>query len=182
MKKKAGVVVMGMGVLLGGRVQAAGMGFEAASSDTGDVQAYRLVADWDLQKHWFPRGNWYLNAYLEADVSFWNGKSGDQDNDSLGEVGFTPILLRWQKDPKAGGFAPFIEWGEGVHVLSDPGIADQDLGVLLQFGSHAGLGARFGQDGRYELAYRFQHLSNAGIGDDNDGINFHFLRFVYWMP
>jgi hypothetical protein len=29
------------------------------------------------------------------------------------------------------------------------------------------------------LSYRYQHLSNAGIKQPNQGINFHLLRFQY---
>jgi hypothetical protein len=29
------------------------------------------------------------------------------------------------------------------------------------------------------LLYRFQHLSNASLGDDNPGINFHVLHLGY---
>jgi hypothetical protein len=30
-----------------------------------------------------------------------------------------------------------------------------------------------------DLGYRYQHLSNAGLGDSNPGINFHLVRLAY---
>ena len=32
---------------------------------------------------------------------------------------------------------------------------------------------------KYDLGYRFQHLSNADIKKPNDGINFNQIRFSY---
>ena len=47
--------------------------------------------------------------------------------------------------------------------------------IPFAFGSHVGLGARLGDNGAYELMYRYQHQSNAGLGERNPGINFHVL-------
>jgi len=37
----------------------------------------------------------------------------------------------------------------------------------------------FGRHGQYELGYRYQHISNAGIKRPNDGLNLHMLRLGY---
>jgi lipid A 3-O-deacylase len=87
-------------------------------------------------------------------------------------------VLRWQRDP-AHGFAPFAEIGVGAHGHTEDGISDEDFDIPFAFGSHIGLGARFGAQGRYEVIYRFQHLSNAGLGDENPGINFHAVQLGY---
>jgi hypothetical protein len=44
---------------------------------------------------------------------------------------------------------------------------------------HIGLGCRFGGKRSYEVGYRFQHMSNAGIKRPNAGMNFHQLRVQY---
>jgi hypothetical protein len=41
------------------------------------------------------------------------------------------------------------------------------------------VGLGFGDKGRYELMYRYQHLSNADIEDPNQGINLHLVSFGY---
>ena len=57
-------------------------------------------------------------------------------------------------------------------------VLDFDHGFA--FGSHLGLGVRFGTCDCVELSYRFQHLSNAGLGGgDNPGINFNMIRLGY---
>ena len=58
------------------------------------------------------------------------------------------------------------------------GIAE-NFGSSFQFGDHIGAGVRFGDKGRYDVGYRYQHLSNAGIKEPNQGINFHQLRLQY---
>jgi lipid A 3-O-deacylase len=50
-----------------------------------------------------------------------------------------------------------------------------------QFGSHVGIGARFGNKDAFELSYRYQHISNASIKHPNNGINFNILRVGYWF-
>ena len=32
---------------------------------------------------------------------------------------------------------------------------------------------------KFEIGYRAKHLSNAGLDDNNPGINFHMIRFGY---
>ncbi len=119
---------------------------------------------------WFVAGYWDLSlAYMESDV----------DNSNLYDVGVTPVL-RLQRDADlSSGVSPFSEIGIGAHLLSETTLGGHDLDSALQFASHVGVGLGFGGKGRYELAYRFQHLSNADIGDDNDGVDLHLLKFAY---
>ena len=75
--------------------------------------------------------------------------------------------------------SPFFEFGLGAHVHTDDSIGNKNFDIPFAFGSHVGGGLRFGSQAQYELIYRFQHLSNAGLGDDNPGINFHVLSLGY---
>ena len=45
-------------------------------------------------------------------------------------------------------------------------------------GQH-GQDGRFGPGGEFEALYRYQHQSNAGLGDDNPGVNFHLFTLGY---
>jgi hypothetical protein len=119
---------------------------------------------------WFVAGYWDLSlAYLESDV----------DNSDLYDIGITPVL-RLQRDADlSSGVSPFSEIGIGAHLLSETEIGGHDLDTALQFGSHLGIGLGFGDKGRYEVTYRYQHLSNTDLGDDNDGVDFHLLKFAY---
>ena len=53
------------------------------------------------------------------------------------------------------------------------------LGGKFRFGDLIGFGGLLGAKDRFEVGYGFQHLSNAGISDPNDGINFHQIRLGY---
>ena len=67
------------------------------------------------------------------------------------------------------------EGGVGLHLHTRNEINDKNFDIPFAFGSHLGVGARFGGNGQYELMYRYQHQSNAGLGDSNPGMNFHVL-------
>ena len=116
--------------------------------------------------------NWLGKAYLEASISYWDGEAGRTNNDSLVDFGLTPVL-RMQK--KGEGVQPFAEFGIGAHLHTEDSIGNENFDIPFAFGSHIGLGFKFGPRSKYELLYRFQHLSNASLGDDNPGINFHVV-------
>ena len=159
-------------------------------SDSGDKYAFLLeggTTDGDAEADRFGGSirrnfdrvliegrNWLGKAYLEASLSYWDGETGRTSNDSLVDFGLTPVM-RIQK--KGEGFQPFAEFGIGAHLHTEDSIGDENFDIPFAFGSHIGLGFRFGPRSKYEFLYRFQHLSNASLGDDNPGINFHVLSF-----
>lgn len=142
-----------------------------------EVDRYGGAVRWDLPFSFGQTGDWALGTYLELSVTYWDGTNGTEGEDGLVDFGLTPVL-RYQRNP-AYGIAPFVELGVGAHVHTEDGIGDRDFDIPFAFGTHVGAGLRFGQQGRYELVYRFQHLSNAGIGDENPGINFHAVQLGY---
>jgi hypothetical protein len=56
---------------------------------------------------------------------------------------------------------------------------DRRLGSAFQFADHIGFGILFGEHKQFELGYRFQHISNGGIKQPNQGLNLNLLHFVY---
>jgi len=79
-----------------------------------------------------------------------------------------------------GAVAPYLEAAVGLHLLSHTSVSlERRFSTAFQFGNHLGLGLRFGSQRAFDLGYRFQHLSNAGIKRPNQGINFHQVRFQY---
>jgi hypothetical protein len=133
-----------------------------------------LIHPWNRQ--WFTGGNWYLTGYWEASVGRWH--SSASGGKTLWDLGLTPVFrLQTRAD---SGWRPYVEGAIGVHVLSHTHVnAERDLGSAFQFGDHLGVGLVFGDRGQFDLGYRFQHLSNAGIQKRNDGIDFQQLRFTY---
>jgi len=147
------------------------------SESDDDVNRFGGALKWDWSARWFTDGDWYLSGQWELGGSYWDGDKGRTGNDSLGDFEFTPVFQLMRND--TGGIVPFFEFGVGAHVHTEDSIGNKDFDIVFAFGSHVGAGMRFGEGGRYELTYRFQHLSNAGLGDDNPGINFHLLHLGY---
>jgi hypothetical protein len=68
-----------------------------------------------------------------------------------------------------GGFSPtFLS----RHVFSE-----KDVGTYVQFTSHVGLNWDFAA--HWQLAYRFEHISNAGLSSHNPGLNLHVFGLTY---
>ncbi len=155
-----------------------GVALELGTADSDeDVDRFGFSLKWDWSAQWFAEGDWYLGGYWELGGAYWDGDDGRTGNDSLGDFHLTPVF-RWQRKQGAA-IAPFLELGVGAHVHTDDSIGDKDFDIPFSFGSHLGGGFRFGSRRQYELLYRFQHLSNAGLGDDNPGINFHVVHLGY---
>lgn len=147
------------------------------SAGDSNIDRYGAIATLDWNVKWLKSGNWFLGGYWEAGVDFWDSDPGRTGNDSLVDVHVTPVF-RYQRETDTG-FAPFLEFGVGPHGHTESEIEDKDFDIGFAFGSHVGGGIRFGDQGRYEILYRFQHLSNASLGDKNPGVNFHLVHFGY---
>ena len=147
---------------------------EAGGGDR--VQMARFGTTWQWNKQWFTEGHWHLTGYWEADAGYWHA-SGPGGKDLI-EAGFTPVFrLR----PNAiGGTQPYWEAGVGVRILSSTQVDDdRDLGSALQFAEHLGFGFTFGGKSRYDLGYRLQHISNAGLQEPNNGMTLQQVRLSY---
>ena len=157
-----------------------GMSFEYGHSDSSNssVNMYRVGVQWDWSKKLVEAGNWHLGGYWESDFSYWTNNSFAKTNSGLVEFGFTPVFRIQQTTRSA--LSPYLEAGVGLHLLSRTSVSTQrQFGSAFQFGDHIGVGVRFGDKGHYDIGYRYQHLSNAGIKGPNQGINFHELRLQY---
>ncbi len=80
----------------------------------------------------------------------------------------------------AGEIRPYIEAGGGLRLLTHPTISNNfSVSTAFQFAPTAGVGVQFGQRQQYQVGYRFEHVSNAGIKEPNPGINFHQFYVQY---
>jgi len=156
--------------------------FVALEGGTGEESAERIgvAGGWRWGRGWSLPGGLHLSGYWELSLSYWNGDEGRTGNDALVEGGFAPVFYI-HSEAKPLGITPFIEGAVGVHLMSDTELGDKDFDIPFAFGSHAGVGLRFGPKDQIELGYRFQHLSNADLGDPNPGINFHLIRLLYYF-
>ncbi len=157
------------------------MSFEYGHSDSSNVNVnlYRVSAQWDWNKKLISMGSWHLGGYWETSFGYWdNSNTFGKTHDSIFDVGATPVF-RLQPNNSAG-FSPYAELGVGLHLLSHTSLSMQrQFGSSFQFGDHVGAGVRFGSKGQYDLGYRYQHLSNAGIKQPNQGVNFNQIRLQY---
>jgi lipid A 3-O-deacylase len=150
-----------------------GVSIEAGGGDGTDMA--RVAIQWDWKQRWFQGADWHVGGYWELGLGYWSRDALPAENDKIVEIGFTPVF-RIQGNGLSG---PYAEAGIGAHLLSRTQIGDKRLSTKFQFGDHIGFGYRFGERGAWDLGYRFQHLSNAGIKKPNDGINFHQVRLQY---
>jgi hypothetical protein len=145
-----------------------------------DVDMYQGGVQYDFGVQWLEVGNWHVGAYAEFTVGYWDNKSPRATHASIWDVGLTPVLRIQQTDKSS--VSPFLEGGIGIHYLSETSVSDdRRFGCNLSFGDHVGAGITFGPRNAFELMYRYQHLSNAGICSPNQGINFNEIRLAYWF-
>ncbi len=150
------------------------------NSSNANVDLYRVGLQWDWNKRWLENGNWHLGGYWDLQAGYWDNSSADKTNSGLAELAFTPVFRIQQT--QRGSFSPYLELGVGAHLLSETSVStERRFSTAFQFGSHAGIGARFGPKNAFDVGYRYQHISNASIKKPNNGINFHILRLGYWF-
>jgi len=164
-------------LLLSGNVWAVdGVSFELGNGDSTDTA--RVGAIWNWDKKWFTEGDWLVTGFWEATAGTWRGKSSVGNNQTVIDLGITPVFRFQQKNPS--GIAPYAEAAIGFHMISPTFIyANRKFGSSFQFGDHVGFGVRMGEHQQYDLGYRYQHLSNGGIKKPNQGINLSEVHFAY---
>lgn len=143
-----------------------------------DTRLLRLNYSVGNDRRWPAQNDWSWGYAWETNLSYWylyRNKEGDQD---LFELGLTPNF-RIERNRASHWGRPYMEAGLGVHLLSLARIGERELGSHFQFGTHVGFGIHFGNREQWELAWRYQHLSNAGLKEPNPGINFGMVRFGY---
>lgn len=141
------------------------------------TQVVRVGAQWNWSSKWWQSNGTHIGGYWDADLAQWRGtRFGDTSDatQNITEAGFTPVF-RFARDDQLGLYG---ELGIGVHYLS--GIYNNNgkrLSTHFQFGDHLGIGYVFSN--ALDLGLRFQHFSNGGYQEPNDGINFLALRVRY---
>ena len=158
------------------------MSFEYGDSDStnADVKLYRIGAAVGLeQAAGSTPADWHLGGYWDLSLGYWDNRQPCRRRiRSITEIGLTPVF-RLQRTIRLE-FRRIVEAAIGFHFLSATSVSpERKFGSSFQFGDHLGAGLRFGDKGHYDVSYRYQHLSNAGIKDPNQGINFHQLRLQY---
>ena len=145
-----------------------GMSVEAGGGNGVDVA--RIGAQWKWDKRWLEGAEYHVGGYWDAQIGYWNGAT------DIADFSLTPTF-RLERNQ---GYGLYAEGAIGFHYLSSRNVTStKQPSTNFEFGDHLGVGYRFGDQGRYDVQLRFQHLSNAGIKHPNPGINFTLVRFQY---
>ena len=138
-----------------------------AGHGSGDTHLLRAAAQWERPRKWFAGRPWHVSYLWEASFGGWTGGHG-----KVYDFAFTP-LFRLERSARS----PYFEAAVGFHLLSDLDVGTgSEFSSRFQFGDHVGAGVRFGDEGRYDLGVKLQHLSNGGLRNPNPGINFLIVR------
>lgn len=147
--------------------------------DSIDADIYRLGLQNRWARTWFNEGAWNMGGYWDAEIAYMEADAAPGENGELYDFSLTPVFRLQRDTTLSSGVSPFAEAGIGAHLFSETSLASENLSTAVQFGSLLGLGLGFGKRGQYELAYRYQHISNANIKTPNDELNLHMLRLGY---
>jgi hypothetical protein len=142
----------------------AGFSITSFSHPFVQSEAYSL---WNLPWTVHMGTNWSLKPKLELTLG---GLTGHSDASFVGTVGPT-LELRHQKCPV------YLTGGSHPTILSRDTFGDRDMGCLFEFTSHLGLGWDITE--KWNVEYRFQHMSNAGLGSSNPGLNMNLIGVGY---
>jgi hypothetical protein len=121
-----------------------------------------------------------LNLDLEYYLEGWIGGTTGGPQDAI-EFGVNPIGFKISYD--AGQpFVPYFTGGIGVMYT---GLGGMRLGGPFEFNETVGMGLEMfpREDWAVTLGFRYRHISNAGISDDNLGLDTLFGQIgLSWYP
>ena len=142
-------------------------GVRAGRSEPPSVYHAEVYGDWRLP--WAASvGRGFAISTFASGAAGW---IGDSNHDTaIGSLG-PSFRLTYDDLPVAlvGGSSPTL--------IGRNRIGGRNLGSAFQFTSHIGVALNIGF--ATEIGYRLQHLSNAGLGNDNPGLNSQVV-FVGW--
>jgi len=120
-----------------------------------------------------------VNFKLSDNNSLWLHLEGDieiiSDDKTTFVFGAAPMLRYYLLDNAS--IKPFVEAGAGPNLISRSKVENRELGGSFIFSVMGGAGIEFKSG--MKIAYRFRHLSNAGLYEHNDSINAHCLMLSF---
>lgn len=122
---------------------------------------------WNIPTLWDLGAAWTLRPQVDLSAGWLSGRGED------GFVGTMGPVFKLAQDR----FPLSLTGGISATFLSRETFGNKDFGIWYQFTSHLGLQLRVGS--HLDLGYRFQHMSNAGLGCHNPGLNLNMFTVGY---
>lgn len=141
-------------------------GISMHSSANRFIQS-EIYSTWNLAPSQDLGRNWSFRFELDTCAGWLSGRGADGFAGGAGPA----FEFEWKGLPVAlrGGISPTL--------LSRDSFGNRNFGILFQLTSHVGL--EFHVLPHVDIGYRFQHMSNAGLGLHNPGLNLHMFSLGY---
>lgn len=151
------------------------IGYRISSSNGNKFDAltrHALFVDVELPWEWSGQRGYGAAPYLSLEVGRFSRSSEHRNFISFGPV-VRLTHRRW-------GTRLFVDAGLSPTVIDGAKYGGRDFGTAFNFTSHLGLGFRFGAKENHFVKFRYEHISNGGIDEDNPGVNMVGVDFVFW--
>jgi hypothetical protein len=148
------------------------VGFRAGLSATHrneDFKQYEVFATYGLPWSWGLAPGWFLSTRINLSAG---ALRGGGETGFIGSVGPSIALSM------ARGLI-LLDGGISAALLSEHQFGREDFGGPIQFVSHVGISFKPGDN--LGVGYRFQHMSNASIYNQNPGLELHLLELSYFF-
>jgi len=150
----------GPGRAEGFRLESVGVrGGVPASRSAQDFNQAEAFANFDLPWGWELGKDWHLQTRVDLSA----GWLGDWGNDAAILKAGPSVVLGRERLPVS------LEAGVCPTLMSEDNFGSKHFGTAFQITSHVGLNWDFAR--HWRLGARFQHMSNAGLGSKNPGLN-----------
>ena len=139
----------------------------SADSRQVDFEQYDLFASYRLEQRWELKSGWLILTEI-------TGTLGEvrSDFDSGIVATFGPGFTFKKPDSRFS-----IDIASVPTYISEPVHGEKDLGGNIHFTTHIRFNYRINEE--FAIGYRFQHMSNASLEDENPGLNIQSLGISY---
>ena len=141
-----------------------GVGGNASSQAFNEAEVF---LDWNLPWRWDLGGNLWLQTRMDFSAGWLGDRGANVEIFTLGPG----LRLGYKQFPLT------LEVGANATFLDDERFATKDFGSLLQITTYVGLSADL--SAHFRFGYRYQHMSNAGLSNENPGLNMHMFSLSY---
>lgn len=139
----------------------------SANARGGQFTDFEGFVDWNLAVDWELPAKWDWRLRMETPLGYLTARGDDTVFGGLGP----DVVIRRE------GWRVSLEAGSNFIIIGRHQFGRKDLGSDLEFATHVGFNVELAP--HVAIGYRFQHMSNAGIGINNPGLNLSLISLAY---